>query len=99
MMALEVPQCVPVLTRDQQHHTDSLPRYLVIPGNLVDCVKHDHIHAKLIDLGEGSTYRSQHATKKSNPLQHSSVPKCLKTFILRYKCGHRKPFSIVSRHG
>jgi hypothetical protein len=64
-MALEVPQCIPVFTRDQRHYTDSLPRYLVIPGNLVDCVKHDHVHAKLIDLGEGSRQRSQRVTKKN----------------------------------
>jgi hypothetical protein len=54
MMTLGVPQCVPVITRDQRHHTDSLPKYLVIPGNLAECVKQDDMHIKIIDLGEGS---------------------------------------------
>ena len=55
MMALGVPQCVPVITRDQTHQTDSLPKYLVIPGNLVDCVKQGDTHVKILDLGEGSS--------------------------------------------
>ena len=53
MMALEVPRCVPVITRDPQHQTDSLPKYLVIPGNLVDCVHHKDMQVKIIDFGEG----------------------------------------------
>ena len=55
MMALGVPQCVPVITRDQAHHTDSLPKYLVIPGILVDCVKEGDTRVKILDLGEGSS--------------------------------------------
>ena len=54
MMKLEVPQCIPVFPRNQQHQTNSLPKYLVIPGNLVDYVKQDDLHIKIIDFGEGS---------------------------------------------
>ena len=53
MMALDVPQCVPVFTRDQRHYSNSLPRYLVIPGNLVECVDRENVHIKILDLGEG----------------------------------------------
>lgn len=53
-MTLELPQCVPVFTRDRLHQTDSLPKYLVLPGNLVDCVKQEDLRVKIIDLGEGS---------------------------------------------
>ena len=41
MTTLGMPNCVPVFARDQQHHTDSLPKYLVIPGSLTDCVEQD----------------------------------------------------------
>ena len=54
VMALEVPVCVPVLTQGPQHHTDLLPKYLVIPGNLVDRVCHEDMQVKIIDFGEGS---------------------------------------------
>ena len=53
MMALEVPRCVPVLVRDPQHHTDLLPKYLVIPGNLMDCVRHEDMQVQIINFGEG----------------------------------------------
>ena len=53
MISLGVPQCVPVFARDQQRHTDSLPKYLVIPGDLVECVEQDDMRVKIIDLGEG----------------------------------------------
>jgi len=56
MMTLGLPQCVPVVTRDQLRHTDSLPKYLVLPGSLVECVKQDDIRIKIIDLGEGSLW-------------------------------------------
>lgn len=52
MMALEVPRCVAVLTRDPQHHTDLLPKYLVIPGNLMDYVRQEDMKVKIIDFGE-----------------------------------------------
>jgi len=52
MITLGVPQCVAVVTRDPRHHTDSLPKYLVIPGDLADCVEQDDIHVKIVDLGE-----------------------------------------------
>ena len=55
MMTLGVPQCVPVFPRDQQHHSDSLPKYLVIPGSLEDCVEQDDMRVKIIDLGGGSS--------------------------------------------
>jgi hypothetical protein len=58
-MTLGVPQCVPVFTRDQLHQTDSLPKYLVLPGSLVECVKQDDLRVKIIDLGEGSLRWSQ----------------------------------------
>ena len=54
MTALGVPQCVPVVTRDQLRQTDSHPKYLVIPGDLVKCVNQDDLRVKIIDLGEGS---------------------------------------------
>ena len=54
MTALGVPQCVPVITRDQLHQTNSHPKYRVIPGSLVECVKQDDLRVKIIDLGEGS---------------------------------------------
>ena len=53
-MALGVPRCVPVVARDQLHQADSHPKYLVIPGNLVECVNQDDLRVKIIDLGEGS---------------------------------------------
>ena len=53
MLTLGVPQCVPVFARDQRHHTDSLPKYLVVPGNHADYVKQDDMHVKIIDPGEG----------------------------------------------
>ena len=55
MMALGVPRCVPAIHRDQAHQTDSLPRYLVIPGILVNCVKQGDTRVKILDLGEGSS--------------------------------------------
>ena len=54
MMTLDLPQCVPVFTRDQMHQSDSLPKYLVLPGNLVEYVKQEDLRVKIIDLGEGS---------------------------------------------
>ena len=59
MMTLDPPQCVPVFTRDQSHQSDSLPKYLVLPGNLVECVKQDNMRVKIIDFGEGSSLQSQ----------------------------------------
>ena len=53
MTTLGVPTCIPVFARDQQHHTDSLPKYLVIPGSLADCVEQDDMHLKIVDFGEG----------------------------------------------
>ena len=58
-MTLGVQEFVPVLTRDPLHQTDSLPKYLVLPGSLIECVKQDDFRIKLIDLGEGSLRRSQ----------------------------------------
>ena len=54
MMTLELPHCVPVFTRDHLHQTDLLPKYLVLPGNLVEYVKQEDLRVKIIDLGEGS---------------------------------------------
>jgi len=54
MTALGVPRCVPVVTRDQLHQTHLHPKYLVIPGSLVECVKQDDLRIKIFDLGEGS---------------------------------------------
>ena len=53
MMTLGVPQCVPVFARDRLHQVDSLPKYLVLPGSLVEHVKQDDLRVKIIDLGEG----------------------------------------------
>jgi hypothetical protein len=53
------PQCVPVLTRDKLHQTDSLPKYLVRPGSLLEYLKRglklEDMRIKIIDLGEGSS--------------------------------------------
>ena len=54
MMTLGLPQCVPAFARDQLHQTDSLPKYLVLPGSLVESVEPDDMRIKIIDLGEGS---------------------------------------------
>lgn len=54
MMTLGVPQCVPVFARDQKHHTDSLPKYLVVPGSLEELVEQDDMHIKILDFGAGS---------------------------------------------
>ena len=43
------------ITRDQAHQTDLFPKYLVIPGVLVDCVKEGDTRVKILDLGEGSS--------------------------------------------
>ena len=53
MVTLRVLQCVPVFARDQQRHMGSLPKYLVIPGDLAECVERDNMRVKIIDPGEG----------------------------------------------
>ena len=53
MMTLGLPQCVPVFTRDNLHQTDSLPKYLVLSGSLLECVEQEDLRIKIIDLGEG----------------------------------------------
>ena len=58
MMTLGLPQCVPVITLDKLHQTDSLPKYLVLSGSLLECVKQEDMRIKIIDLGEGSLYCS-----------------------------------------
>lgn len=55
MMTLGLPGCVPVITRDDLHQTDSLPKYLVISGSLLEYVKREDMRIKIIDLGEGSS--------------------------------------------
>jgi len=59
MMSLGVPRCTPVITRDQLHQTNSHPKYLVMPGSLVECVKEDDLRIKIIDLGEGTLWVSR----------------------------------------
>lgn len=66
MMALGVPQCVPVITRDHKHQMDSHPKYLVIPGSLVEYVKLDDMRVKIIDLGEGSLSPSKSCRRTLN---------------------------------
>ena len=56
MMTLGLPQCVPVFTRDNLHKTDSLPKYLVLSGSLLECVEQEDMRIKIIDLGEGSLF-------------------------------------------
>jgi serine/threonine-protein kinase SRPK3 len=98
MITLGVPpHCVPVVTRDQLRQTDSLPKYLVFPGNLVDLVKQDDMRVKIIDLGEGSFVTISTVLSSIKVLQHSSVPRYLKTCTPRYKFGHRRPSSTISR--
>jgi len=52
MMTLGPPQCVPVFTRDQLHQNISHPKYLVLPGSLIERVNQDDMRVKIIDLGE-----------------------------------------------
>ena len=52
-MTLGLPQCVPVFTRDNLHQTDSLPKYLVLSGSLLECVEQEDLCTKITDLGEG----------------------------------------------
>lgn len=59
MMTLGPPQPVSVSTRDHPDKADSLPKYLVYPGSLVEFVKLDDLRIKIIDLGEGSLRLSQ----------------------------------------
>jgi len=51
MQLLGRPRCVPVLTPDELHQTDSLPKYLVSPRSLENHVKQDDLRVKLIDFG------------------------------------------------
>ena len=53
-MALGIPHCIPVLTLDEKHQTDSLPKYQVVPASLLRYVKPEDMRIKIIDLGEGS---------------------------------------------
>ena len=57
MNTVGLPECVPVFTQDRLRQTDSLPKYMVCPGNLVDHVRQDNLRIKIIDLGEGSLQR------------------------------------------
>ena len=55
MFSLGVHQFVPVIARDNLHQTDSLPKYLVFPGDLLKRVNQDDLRVKIIDFGEGSS--------------------------------------------
>jgi len=55
MRTVGLPRCVPVLVRDREHQTDSLPKYLVFPRNPVKRVDRNDLRIKIIDLGEGSS--------------------------------------------
>jgi len=59
MNAVGLPQCVPVFTLNQPYQSDSLPKYLVVPGSLADCVELNDLRIKIIDLGAGSLQRSR----------------------------------------
>ena len=54
MLTVGYPKCVLVSIRGGPHQTDSFPKYQALPSNLVECVKHDYLRVKIIDLGEGS---------------------------------------------
>ena len=85
MTTLGVPQCVPVFTRDQRRHTESLPKYLVVPGCLADCVEQDNMRLKIIDLGEGSLLWSQlHRWTLSS------------SSFLQYRSSSRPPYPFAS---
>ena len=56
MMTLGLLRCVPVFTRDRLRQSDSLPKYLVIPGSLVEYMGQDDTRITIIDLGEGSSW-------------------------------------------
>ena len=49
-----LPKCVPVFIRDQPYQSDSLPKYLVLSGTLINRVEQDNLRIKIIDLGRGS---------------------------------------------
>ena len=72
MLAVGFPKCVPVLIRDQPYPTDSFPKYLVFPGNLIDTVDQDDLRIKIIDFGEGSLQWSQpcHRLLRSHSFPH-----------------------------
>jgi len=54
MMTLGLPICVPVITRDKKHQTNSHPKYLVFSGSPIKSVKREDMQIKIIDFGEGS---------------------------------------------
>jgi len=61
--AVGFPKCVPVFARHQPdatdpHRSDSLPKYLVRPTDLVENVDQNDLRIKIIDLGEGSSQLS-----------------------------------------
>jgi len=82
MMTLGLPQCVPVFTRDNLHQTDSLPKYLVLSGSLLECVEQEGLHIKIIDLGEGLLFLVSIVslnTKSSVAFFSSEAPKDVHT--------------------
>ena len=54
IVTLGPQECVPVITKDHLRQTDSLPKYLIVPGKLGDRVERGNLRVKIIDLGEGS---------------------------------------------
>jgi len=87
MMALDLPQRVPVFTRDQLYQSSSLPKYLVHPGSLVECVGKDDICIKIIDLREGSSWWFQSRYRRA-PLSSRS--------ILQYRSTSKSSHSVAS---
>jgi len=76
-MTLGLLRCVPVFTRDRLRQSDSLPKYLVIPGSLVEYMGQDDTRITIIDLGEGSSWaQSRYRVLSSRSIfQHRSTSK------------------------
>jgi hypothetical protein len=59
MKTLGVPECSPLIILDKLDQADSLPKYLVSPGSLLERVKRglkrEDMRIKIIDFGAGSS--------------------------------------------
>jgi len=64
IMCLGVPHCIPVIPRNHEHQTDSLPKYLVMPGTFVDHLVDalEPLQIKIIDFGEAYFTESRPAS-------------------------------------
>ena len=96
MNALGAPTCTAVLTRDQMDQTDSLPRYVVAPENLLCRVQKDNLRIKITDLGGGLSVASIVSVNINVP-QRSSAPKHLVTCVVHWNFKRRRLSSMGYR--